>query len=122
LDTVFIPIRIVADDFLIGDFDCCFGWQSGQRSDADLIIVDRMGGFIFGLADADEEAVRYFTFLGGRPRPSLKWQAEQERALNSGPSPSRPSTTEDVLTQLVLKIVSPEKNWAKFLGSRLLAG
>jgi hypothetical protein len=30
-----------------------------------------------------------FPSSGGLPRPSLKWHVEQERALKSGPRPSR---------------------------------
>ena len=39
-----------------------------------------------------------------------------------GPNPSRPSTTDEAFTQVVLKRVSPEKNLAKSLGLTLSAG
>src|SRR5262245_42198520 len=47
---------------------------------------------------------------GGRPRPSLKWQAEQERALKSGPSPSRVATEPGASIQFWLKYELPTKN------------
>ena len=46
---------------------------------------------------------------GGRPRPSLKWQPAQERALNSGPSPSRAVVEAGAVTQFWLKKELPTK-------------
>src|SRR6187402_2283557 len=46
----------------------------------------------------------------GGERPSFEWQAEQERWLKRGPSPSRPSVVAGAVTQLRLKIEWPNVN------------
>ena len=46
---------------------------------------------------------------GARPRPSLKWQPAQERALKSGPSPSRAVVEAGAVTQFWLKKELPTK-------------
>ena len=53
---------------------------------------------------------------GGRPRPSLKWQPEQDRALNSGPRPSRPATDAGAIDPvLVEERVADEERRAMLL-------
>ena len=47
---------------------------------------------------------------GARPRPSCKWHAEHDRALNNGPRPSRAVVDAGALTQLRLKKELPTKN------------
>ena len=44
---------------------------------------------------------------GGWARPSRKWHDEHDWALNSGPSPSRPSVEAGAVTQLSLKKLLP---------------
>src|SRR6185295_8112144 len=59
---------------------------------------------------------------GGRPRPSLKWQPEQDRALKSGPRPSRPATDAGATTQFRLKNELPTKNGDRCSSRRLRTG
>src|SRR5687768_9553546 len=47
---------------------------------------------------------------GGRPRPSLKWQVEHERALKVGPRPSRLVVELGAITQFLLKNELPTTN------------
>ncbi len=47
-------------------------------------------------------------FKGGRPRPSLKWQPEQETRLKVGPKPSNWGKDEGAVTQLVLNSRLPK--------------
>src|SRR5215216_2245458 len=47
---------------------------------------------------------------GGRPRPSLKWQVEQERALKVGPKPSVELVDAGAVVQLRLNVELPVKN------------
>src|ERR1051326_4955224 len=60
--------------------------------------------------------------LGGRLRPSLKWQAEHERALKSGPRPSRPAVELGATTQFSLKNEWPTKKAARCSSCRFFAG
>src|SRR5882672_1232545 len=59
---------------------------------------------------------------GGRPRPSLKWQPEHDRALNNGPRPSRPATEAGATTQFWLKNELPTKNGERCSSRRFRAG
>src|SRR5438445_13401870 len=59
---------------------------------------------------------------GGRLRPSLKWQAEHERALKSGPNPSRPAVEAGAVTQFWLKKELPTKKAVRWSALRLGAG
>src|SRR5215510_10371118 len=59
---------------------------------------------------------------GGRPRPSLKWQPLHDRALKSGPRPSRPATDAGAMTQLRLKNELPTKNDDRCSSRRFRAG
>src|SRR5690606_794499 len=59
---------------------------------------------------------------GGRPRPSLLWQASQLRALNSGPRPSRASAVAGATIQGLLKKAFPIENAARRSTSRFGAG
>src|SRR5262245_40447785 len=60
--------------------------------------------------------------IGGRPRPSRKWHDEQERALNSGPSPSLHSVDEGDVTQRRLNRALPTKKSVRCSSGRLRAG
>ena len=53
---------------------------------------------------------------GGRPRPSLVWQPEQETRLNMGPRPSKTFTEPGASTQLVLNRRLPKEKgrWWRF--------
>src|SRR5688572_31325382 len=59
---------------------------------------------------------------GGAPRPSLKWQLEQARALNVGPRPSRASVDDGACTQEWLNRLLPVKNIAWCASVMLSAG
>ena len=55
---------------------------------------------------------------GGWARPSRKWHDEQDWALKSGPSPSRPSVDAGAVTQLSLKKLLPTANVRRCSPSR----
>src|SRR5262245_54859591 len=59
--------------------------------------------------------------VGGAPRPSLKWQEEQELALKVGPSPSCPVVEEGAVTQPRLNMELPTKKRSRRESRRLRA-
>jgi hypothetical protein len=58
----------------------------------------------------------------GRPRPSRKWHALQDLALNSGPRPSLPAALAGAETQLVLNRAFPTEKARRWVAVRVGLG
>jgi hypothetical protein len=116
-----------AGDLVVGDEGVGLGGDAGDGGSLDLIAVGRVRAWAAVGAGAGTLIRRSIERIGwpgsgGRPRPSLKWQPEQERALKSGPRPSRDATDAGAATQFSLKNELPTKKAGRWRASRLRMG